>query len=144
SQLKALGYLDAILAHREAVARGHDEALFLNTRGNVACAATGNIFAVFGREIVTPPVSDGVLPGIIRAFLLAESHGVQLKAVEASLDGDDLIAADHVFVTNSLRLIAPVTRIRPTVLPSRADEPMAALKDLLWQSIALEVRLDGS
>jgi len=143
SQLKTLGYLDAILAYREAAARGHDEALFLNTKGHVACAATGNIFAVFGSEIVTPPLSDGILPGIIRGFFLDESYRVHLKAVEASLDPDDLMAADCVFVTNSLRLIAPVTRIGAAVLASRADEPMAALKVLLWQSIAREARLDG-
>ena len=118
SRLKSLGYLDAILAMREAAARGHDEALFLNGAGRVACAAVGNIFAAFGDEIRTPPLTDGVLPGIIRGFVLAESGKLNLASREASFDLQELCAADAVFVTNSLRLIAPVERIGDVMLKS--------------------------
>src|SRR5438094_518816 len=75
ARLKTLGYLDAVLAAREAAAAGFDEALFCNTRGHVACAGTGNLFALFGQSLVTPPLTDGVLAGIVRAEILGLAAG---------------------------------------------------------------------
>jgi len=118
SRLKTLNYLDAVLAAGAAAAAGFDEALFLNCAGRVACAATGNIFAIRGGAIATPPVADGVLPGIVRAYVLSECGGV-----ERSLDMADLVAADAVVVTSSVKLIAPVTRIGETALES-CSHPM--------------------
>lgn len=123
SGIKALSYLDAILAMRAAAARGHDDVLFLNCARRVACASVGNVFGVFGDELATPPLSDGALPGVIRAFLL-EGGAPGLAARERSLDLAELCAADAVFVTNSLRLIAPVTRIGAAAI---AEGPQSAL-----------------
>lgn len=114
SRLKTLGYLDAVLAAREARGRGFDEALFLNTRERVACAGTGNLFALFGTRLVTPPLSDGVLAGIVRAEILARAGEWGFAPSEQSLTPADLIEAEAVFVTNSLRLLAPVRAVGPT------------------------------
>jgi branched-chain amino acid aminotransferase len=108
ARLKTLGYLDAVLAAREAAAAGFDEALFRNTRGHVACAGTGNLFALFGERLVTPPLEDGVLAGIVRAEVLRLAGGCGLGAEERSLSLPDLRGAEAVFLTNSLRLLAPV------------------------------------
>lgn len=133
SRLKTLNYLDAVLATGAAAAAGFDEALFLNCAGRVACAAAGNIFAVRDHEIVTPPVTDGVLPGIIRSFILEECGGR-----ERSLDIVDLLAADAVFVTSSLKLIAPVTRIGETTLESSGNCVVKQLQQGLWAAIGAE------
>ncbi|MGH6797826.1 MAG: aminotransferase class IV, partial [Roseiarcus sp.] len=138
SRMKALCYLDAILAMREAVAAGHNEALFLNFAGRVACACVGNVFALFGEELVTPPLDDGVTPGIIRGFLLAESHALDLATTERSLDLEELCAADAVFMTNSLRLIAPVERIGAIAISEKGGKIVEALQQLLWRAIAAE------
>ena len=111
AQLKTLNYLDAVLASGEAKQAGFDDALFLNTRGHVACAAVGNIVALSGRSLLTPPLADGVLDGIARATLLRLAPDLGLEPVERSLLPGDLERADAVFVTNSLRLLAPVARI---------------------------------
>lgn len=112
ARLKTLGYLDAVLAAREAQAQGFDEALFLNTKGRVACAGTGNVFAVFPDAIVTPPSEEGVLPGIVRAEILAKiAPALGLAIVERPLPPSELEAAEALFVTNSLRLLAPVTAL---------------------------------
>ena len=112
ARLKALGYGDAILAARDAQAAGFDEALFCNTRRALACAGTGNLFALFGDRLVTPPLSDGVLAGIVRAVVIAEiAPACGLACEERSTTLDELRRADAVFVTNSLRLIAPVSAI---------------------------------
>ena len=112
ARLKALGYGDAILAARDARAAGFDEALFSNTRQALACAGTGNVFALFGERLVTPPLPDGVLAGIVRAVVIAELAPVcGLACEERSITLSELRCADAVFVTNSLRLIAPVSAI---------------------------------
>jgi branched-chain amino acid aminotransferase len=70
SRTKALGYLDAILALREANERQADEALLLNTRDRLACATAANLWAVRDGHLFTPPLDDGALPGITRGLLL--------------------------------------------------------------------------
>jgi len=106
SRIKTLTYLDAILANREVQEKGADEALFLNTAGHVACAATGNLFAIFGDRLVTPKLEDGSLAGTIRSFILTEAAKL-CDVHEESLSLEDWQKADALFLTNSLRLIAP-------------------------------------
>lgn len=137
ARLKSLNYLDAVLAAGEAASKGFDEALFLNCAGKVCCAAAGNLFAVFGRDIVTPPVADGILPGILRGLILAELGGR-----EASLTVADIGAADALFVTNSLRLIAPVTRIGDRQMDSATSDIIAGLQQEVWQAIRTECGRD--
>ncbi|PWR18689.1 aminotransferase class IV [Zavarzinia compransoris] len=105
SRLKTLAYLDPVLALTEARARGADDALMLNTRGRVAGSSMANLFALVGGQLVTPPVTDGVRPGIMRALAIEE-----FGAVERSLDPADLAGAP-LFLTNSLRLLLPVTAL---------------------------------
>ncbi len=56
-----------------------------NTHSRVACLATANIFAIFGRQLVTPPLSDGALAGTTRAFVLSKAHGLHFDVAERSL-----------------------------------------------------------
>ncbi|MCJ2035732.1 aminotransferase class IV [Methylobacterium sp. J-068] len=128
ASLKTLGYLDAVLAAGEARAAGFDEALFLNTRGHVACAGTGNLFAVRGGTLVTPPLADGVLPGILRAeILVSRAARLGIPVAERSLTLDALRASEAVFVTNSLRGLAPVTAIGATTFASAEHPVVTAL-----------------
>ncbi|MBP2299261.1 aminotransferase class IV [Azospirillum picis] len=99
SRLKSLNYLDSILARQEAAARGGDEALLLNGAGRLAESSVANLFLVIGGRILTPPVSDGALPGIRRALVI-DRHGAE----EAPLGPDDLARAEEAFLTNSLSL----------------------------------------
>ena len=136
SRLKTLGYGDAVLAAREAAAAGCDEALFRNTRGRVACAGTGNLFALLGTTLVTPPLGDGVLAGIVRAEVLGLAAGCGLRAEERSLGLPDLLGAEAVFLTNSLRLLAPVTAIGDPALASDGHPAVGRLKAALRARVA--------
>ena len=118
SQHKTLAYLDNILATEEARSAGCDDALFLNTKGELACAATANIFVRIGDDLYTPPVSDGALPGVTRQAALQIASDVGLRALEQSLHPDQLSAADDVFLTNSLRGLSPVTAIDEWACPA--------------------------
>lgn len=104
--MKTLNYGDCILQKRAATARGIDEPLFLNTKGQVAEGATSNIFTVIQGEVVTPPVLCGLLPGVMRNFALRVTG-----AKEYPLSPEELMQADEVFLTNSLMGAMPVRSI---------------------------------
>jgi branched-chain amino acid aminotransferase len=135
ARLKALPYLDAILGFEEAAARGVDEALFLNTQGRVACLASANIFAVFGSELVTPPVADGVIAGTIRAFVLAKARSLGFEAAEHSLDPAEILRADALFATSSLKLIAPCRSLDGTSFASAENDVVKRLQAALQEAI---------
>lgn len=97
SRIKALSYLDNILALQEAVDRGGNEALLLNTSGNAVCSSRANLFMVQAETIYTPFVEDGALPGIMRSVLMEK-----MPIVEKKLQPLDLYQADEIFLTNSL------------------------------------------
>jgi branched-chain amino acid aminotransferase len=111
SRAKTLSYLDNVLAFDEARRAGADDALMLNAGGRVASTAMANLFALFGRELATAPVSEGVLPGIVRGVVLAAATGLGLTPVERPIAPDELELADAAFATNSVRLVMPVTAI---------------------------------
>ncbi|HEX5379603.1 MAG TPA: aminotransferase class IV [Phenylobacterium sp.] len=108
SRLKTLSYLDNILAREEARAAGADEALMLNTRDEVACAAAGNIFWIEDEVLFTPALDCGVLAGIARARVVdaARRLGVEVCEVRAPLSA--VSGAQAVFLTNSLVGVRPV------------------------------------
>jgi branched-chain amino acid aminotransferase len=138
SRIKTLSYLDAILANKEAQAKGADEALFENGAGKVACAATGNLFALFGQRLVTPPLSDGVLAGTVRAFILSRAKVFGLEPVEESLPLAEWRKADAVFITNSLRLLAPCRALDGQGLSSAEHAGVKKLQDELRAAVTTE------
>ena len=108
SRLKSLSYLDSVLARREAARLGADEALMLNTAESLASATAANLFLVAGGDLLTPPLEDGVLDGIVRSRVLTEAHALGLAAREESITLFDLFAAEEAFLTNSLIGLRPV------------------------------------
>ena len=99
SRIKSLGYGDNILARMEAVERGADEALLLNTDGELACATIANVLVHKDGDWLTPPVSDGALPGTARARLLRAG-----LISEASIDTILLSSLPAIVLCNNLGL----------------------------------------
>lgn len=110
SRVKTISYMDNILAKQEAMSQGYDEAILLNTASNVADGSISNIFMVKDDQIFTPPVSDGALPGVVRAILL-EEFSRNFLITEKSFSPDELKQADEIFLTNALMGIKPVHRL---------------------------------
>jgi branched-chain amino acid aminotransferase/4-amino-4-deoxychorismate lyase len=102
SRLKTLSYLDNVLARAEARAAGADEAVMLNTRGEVACAAAGNLLWLVGGRLLTPALDCGVLDGITRRRALAAAAVLGLETAEVRAGPEALVSAEAVMVTNSL------------------------------------------
>ena len=75
-----------------------DEVVFVNQSGFVSEGTITNVFVQKGDILLTPALSNGVLPGILRAELLNDG-----RAQEAQLRWANVLAAEDVFVGNSLR-----------------------------------------
>lgn len=142
SRIKTLGYLDTIMATQDARERGFDEALFLNCQGRVACAGTGNLFILVGRSLVTPPLDEGVLPGVIRAAVMRLATELQLDVWERPIDLADVMGADAVFMTNSLRLMAQVRTIGEHPVSMRCGGIFASLTAALLVDISRVHQVD--
>ena len=93
---KRLDYSRSYAARRWAESLGAQEAILTNTKGNIACGATSNLFIEENGMLITPPLEEGVLAGITRKNLIIER-----KAKEQSVSFQRLQAADNVFLTNS-------------------------------------------
>jgi len=142
SRIKSLCYLDQVMALQEAVEAGCDDAVMLNTKGGVACASAANIICLYGKRLVTPPVTDGVLPGIMRDLVLRDAGTLGFEACEASLTWDELLTADAVFLTNSVKLVRRVAAINLRQWPSGADRVAAGIRGSLIERIEAECGTD--
>jgi branched-chain amino acid aminotransferase len=111
SGAKVTNYLESLLAVREAKARGAQEALIVDGRGDVVEGATSNVFVVKGGRLATPPPDAGILVGITRAHVLDAAALAGVAVDQRTLRPDDLYGADEVFVTSSIREVLPVVRV---------------------------------
>ena len=106
------GYLNSGLAINEAILNGYDDAIFLTKEGNVSEGAAENIFIVRGNEILTPPASDDILPGITRDTVAKiVNNELGLSIFEKSIARVELYEADEVFFTGTAIGVKPVVEI---------------------------------
>lgn len=120
SRIKTTNCLDAVLAHREALERGADDALLRNAAGDLAEATAANLFAVIAGALVTPPLADGALAGVMRADVIDG-----LGAEERSVSPVDLAGASEAFLTSSLR-IRPLVAVDGKPIGSGRPGPVTA------------------
>lgn len=99
----------SIFAHEN----GLDNCLLINDEKNVIEALQGNIFMLKGKKLVTPPVTDGCLNGIMRKQILAIARKTEgLEVSEESISPFELQKADEIFITNVIKGIQPITKYR--------------------------------
>lgn len=142
SQIKSLCYLDQIMALQEAVRAGYDDAVMLNTNNKVVCSTSSNIICIYGEKLVTSPVSDGVLPGIIRNLILQDAELMGFQAEERSLTWDELLSADIVILTNSIKLIRHVTTINMQHWYKHTDTRINIIRNHIFRKIDTECGTD--
>ncbi|MDP3014321.1 MAG: aminotransferase class IV, partial [Candidatus Subteraquimicrobiales bacterium] len=108
--LKSLNFLPNVLARGKAEEENALEAIFVKN-GKATEGTVSNIFVVKNREIRTPPLENGILPGITRAFVLKLIKDLGMFSEEKSIKKEELLKADEVFLTNSVMEIMPVKTI---------------------------------
>jgi len=132
---KTANYLTYLVARQEAADAGADEALLLNTRGEVAEASVANVFAVTGACVVTPPPGAGILPGITRGAVieLCAAHGI--PCAERTVTPPELARASEVFLTNSLMEVMPVRSLDGHPLNGACPGPVTARIAALYRGL---------
>jgi branched-chain amino acid aminotransferase len=109
AQVKHLNYAEHLLATRKARAAGYDDALWVDQSGMVLEAATASLFIVRGGQVITPPLSEGVLAGVTRAKVLG--LGATFGLCERPVPWAWLEEAEEVFVTNALAGVMAVRAV---------------------------------
>jgi len=126
ARVKSISYIDNILARQEAMDQGYDEAILCNSVGNIADASTSNVFMVKDDQLITPPVADGALPGVVRAMLFDSA-----PVIERTISPTDLMAADEIFLTNALIGVKSVNKLnnKPVSSVAMARQMAAVLHE---------------
>lgn len=108
SRFKCTNALLYVMAKRWAVQKGFDEALILSAQGKVIESASSNVFMLHGNELLTAPVEEGCVDGVMRGVLLdmARSKGWRIR--ERSFSPKDLLEGEELFTSNAIQGVRPV------------------------------------
>ena len=116
-------YVNSILAKREALLDGYDEAIMLDTQGLVSEATGENLFLVRDGELKTPPLPT-VLDGITRNSIMQLARDKGMKVTEAPLTRDDLYIADELFLTGPAAAVTPIREVDSRQIGSGTRGPV--------------------
>jgi branched-chain amino acid aminotransferase len=115
--VKTLSWAQNLTWLEMAQAKGFDEVILLNERGQVSECTSANIFIAEGNAVWTPPLkSSGCLPGITREVLLHEVRVPGITIGERDITPAELEAADEVFITSTTRDLLPVAEVETHTL----------------------------
>lgn len=120
SRMKTLAYTENVLAVMEAKEAGFEDALLLNCAGRVSCATHANVFFLIDDAIITPPLDEGVLPGITRAGGLKLAADFGFAVLERPISLADIARAEAAFLTNSVIFAHPIHSIGNRIFPNPA------------------------
>jgi len=113
SSIKTTNRILNITASIFAAENGLDNCLLLNDSKNIVEAIQGNVFMLMGNKLITPPVSEGCLNGIMRKQILRLAKEINdLEVSEEVISPFDLQKADELFITNVIKGIQPITKYR--------------------------------
>ncbi|MBP1224757.1 aminotransferase class IV [Flavobacterium sp. 1355] len=106
---KLINVTGSIYAHEN----GLDNCILLNDTKNVVEALQGNLFMVTGKKLITPPVSEGCLNGVMRKQILALAKKINdIEVSEEIISPFDLQKADELFLTNVITGIQSISKYR--------------------------------
>lgn len=122
---KACGqYINSARAVQEAQRKGFDEALLLNTRGEVAEGSGENLFLVKNGEVVTNDRDASILMGVTRASVLEIANDLGIPTRVAPLSVEDVYHADELFFTGTAVEVTPIREVDGHVLSEGKPGPI--------------------
>ena len=137
STLKTNSKITNVLGSIFAAENGYQNCLLLNEKKMVVEALQGNLFLVKDNLIITPPITDGCLRGIIRKQLIGICElSKEYHLEEKSISPFDLQKADELFISNVIMGIQPITKYRKKEFTNKVS------KDLL-QKLNAKARLSS-
>lgn len=122
---KACGqYINSARAVNEAQRRGFDEALLLNSRGELAEGSGENLFVVKNGAIVTNDKDASILMGITRASILELARDLSIPARVEPISIDDVLGADELFFTGTAVEVTPIREVDGTTIAKGKPGPI--------------------
>ncbi|WP_348824371.1 aminotransferase class IV [Flavobacterium aestuarii] len=113
SSIKTTNRLINVTGSIYANENGLDNCILLNDSKNVVEALQGNIFMLMGNKLITPPVSEGCLNGVMRKQILSLAKKIEgIETAEEIISPFDLQKADELFITNVIKGVQPITKYR--------------------------------
>jgi branched-chain amino acid aminotransferase len=129
-------YVNSILAKREALLDGYDEAIMLDVQGLVSEASGENIFVVRDGVLQTPPLHS-VLDGITRATVCELARRRDIQVEERQITRDDLYIADEIFLTGTAAEVTPIREVDHRTIGSGTRGPVTkVLQDAYFDVVA--------
>lgn len=104
-------YLNSILATQESKRNGYDEAILLDSQGNVSECPGENIFIIKNNCIITPSLSSSALDGITRDTVIKLSNSMGYNMIEKKITRSELYLSDEIFLTGTAAEITPIIEI---------------------------------
>ncbi|MFO0561384.1 MAG: aminotransferase class IV [Polyangiales bacterium] len=133
---KTGNYLDRVVALDRARGQGFDEVLLTDSDDCVWEASAANVFALWGRTLVTPPESGPILAGVTRAKLLDLAREGSMAVEERKLQWTELLTADEVFISSTIREVVSVVEIDDHVVGTGTPGRVAGLLRAALRSLA--------
>jgi branched-chain amino acid aminotransferase len=109
--VKTTSYAVSVAGRFIARNAGGDDALFIDDDGHVLEATGSNLFVIRDGRLITPPLTEAVLPGVTRRHVLRVADNAGFETAEEPLRIEDVFAAEDVVLTSSLREVYPARSI---------------------------------
>lgn len=111
SNIKHNNFLPYAMAALKAKQEKWNDAIVLNTQDRIADTSIANLFAVINSTVVTPPLNEACIAGVMRNYIIGSIEKMGWEIKEQPLTVDDLLQADEVFLTNSIYTMRWVKQI---------------------------------
>ncbi|MBL7718508.1 MAG: aminotransferase class IV [Flavipsychrobacter sp.] len=127
ANLKSAGGLIYAMAAQQAREQKWNDALVCNTRQHIIETSIANLFWIKNDRIYTPPLSEGCVAGVMRAWIIERAAAKGVTITEKPLPVPELMDADEVFLTNAIRGIKWVKSVENTLFTGSATQRFSAI-----------------
>jgi branched-chain amino acid aminotransferase len=129
-------YANSALIKSDALQSGYDEALVLDQNGHVSEGSAMNVFMVRDGVLITPPVTDNILEGIIRRTVIELARKeLGLEVLERSIDRTEVFIADEMFFTGTAAQLSVITRVDHRPIGTGQIGPIASKLSTLVEDV---------
>ena len=110
-RVKSHHYGNNVLGRFEMPSLAKQEGFFLTEQGYVAEGVTSNLFWIKNDILYTPSLETGILPGIIRAWIIEKANVLDIEVQQGFYTKEDLLQSTECFITNSVQEFVPISSL---------------------------------
>jgi branched-chain amino acid aminotransferase len=136
--IKTGNYLNNVLAKMEADKQGAQDAVMVNPWGFLTEGTTSNLFFVCEGHILTPSMDCGILSGITRQLVIQLAKENGFHVVEGKWPGEELLKADEIFLTGTLKKVMPVSHLDGRPVGSGKPGPITLSLLRLYEDLLIK------